>query len=101
MARYSDGSQGRQEIVWTAEIATDIDGTGFSKFFSWMVHYLRLRSFWSISKQDARQQCLEVLRDMAEPFGSDDASWGKDDAKELVCEGILAYWDEGPSGANT
>lgn len=90
----------RQQIVWTAEIAKDEAGTRFSKFLSWMVGYLRLRSFWTISRDEARQQCLELLQEMGEPFGADDVCWERNDAKELIREGICIYWDDAPSGAN-
>lgn len=95
-----DGAQ-RQEIIWQAPIAMDAVGTTFAKFVGWMISYMRLRSLWTVSKEEARQQCLELLRDMGEPFGSDGACWDREDAKELVREGICAYWDEGPHGANT
>lgn len=67
----------------------------------WMVRYMRVRSLWTVSKDEARKQCLELLSEMGEPFGSDDACWDHEDAKELVREGIIAYWDEAPSGQNT
>lgn len=95
------GKQVPQTIVWEARIATDKNGTTLCQFVTWMVRYMRIKSLWTISREEARGQCLEVLRDQGEPFGNDGACWGKDDAKELVREGVLAYWDEGPSGANT
>lgn len=95
-----NGGGDRQEIVWRAEIAKDQDGTRFGKFVLWMVGYLRARSLWSISKEEARQQCLEALQEMGEPFGSDGACWDREDAKELVREAIITYWDEAPHGAN-
>lgn len=91
----------RQEIVWQADFAESSDRVKLSKFLAWMISYMRLRSAWTVSKDEARQQCLEVLRDQGDPFGSSDAGWEKDDAKELVREGICAYWDEAPAGANT
>lgn len=97
--KVPDGT--RQEIIWMAEKAVNSDGVPFGKFVLWMVIYLRCRSLWAISKDSARQQCLEILRDMGEPYGSESACWSRDDAKELVREGIVAYWDEGPCGANT
>ncbi len=94
-------SEARQQITWQAKIAEDECGTKFGKFVLWMVGHLRMRSLWTISKDAARRQCLDLLRDMGEPFGSRRAGWAKADAKELVREGILAYWDEAPSGGNT
>ena len=89
-----------QRLEWQAETAKDNNGTSMAKFVGWMVGYLRLRSLWTISKEQARQQCLEVLRDQGEPFGSQDACWAREDAKDLVREGICSYWDEAPSGRN-
>ena len=95
---FLDGTP-RQDIVWEASIAT-CDGVAFGKFLMWMVSYLRLMSLWTISKDEARNLCLDVLSQMGEPYGSKYAGWEKSDAKELVREGIIAYWDEGPSGSN-
>ena len=92
--RGVDGKGLRQSIVWQAETAKDAHGVTFSQFVGWMVGYLRLRSLWTISKEEARQECLQVLIDQGEPFGSGDACWSKDDAKELVRDGILVYWDD-------
>ena len=91
----------RQEIAWQADFAKDDDGVRFGKFVLWMVGYLRSRSLFTVTKDEARQQCLDVLRDMGEPFGSNGACWDREDAKELVREAICAYWDEGPAGANS
>ena len=91
----------RQTITWRADIARNDDGVTFAQFIGWMVSYLRLRSAWSLTKDEARRECLQVLCDQGEPFGSLGSGWDKDDAKELVNEAICAYWDESPSGANT
>ena len=99
---FTGGKEGvRQEIAFISAIAQNTSGATFGQFLNWMIGYLRLRSVWTISKDEARKQCLETLRDQGEHFGSDHACWTKDDAKELVREGICAYWDESPSGANT
>ena len=99
-AMVGTGEGKHQDVVWKADIAKDSAGTQFSTFLAWMVSALRRRSLWTISKHEALRQCLEVLRDQGEPFGSSEACWGKDDAKELVVEGICSYWDEASSGAN-
>lgn len=91
-----------QSIIWQASIAKDEAGTRFSTFLEWMIGYLRRRSIFTISKDDARQQCLEALRDMGEPFGSDGCTWDREDAHEIVKEDICSYWDdEGFSGQNS
>lgn len=90
-----------QEIKWTAAIATDANGTKFSTFLKWMTGYLRWRSLFTMTKDNARLQCLEALRDIGEPFGSDDCAWDREDAKEIVREAICAYWDATASGANS
>lgn len=89
-----------QEIDWQAEIAIAEGGVPLAKFLAWMVAYLRMRSLWTLSKEDARRECVAVLRDQGEPFGSPDACWSRADAKDLVREGILSYWDDAPSGSN-
>jgi hypothetical protein len=100
MTTTHDNTRTRQDIVWQASIAS-ADGIQFSKFLSWMVAYLRMRSLWSINKHDATNQCLSALIDMDEPFGSKHCSWDKSAAKEIVTESILSYWDESPTGSNS
>ena len=53
-----------------------------------------------VSEDAARRECLQVLRDLGEPFGSSYYSWSKADAIELVHEGILSYSEEVFDGAN-
>lgn len=93
------GELGVQEIAWQAKIAT-CDGVTFGKFLSWMVSYLCLRSLGAISKDAARRQCLELLSECGDAFGSRWARWDKSGAQDLVREGIISYWDEGPIVAN-
>lgn len=96
------GSKGgpRQEIDWMASIAKTPDGVTLSKFVAWMVGHMRRKCLWSVSKHECMKQCLEALSEMGEVFGSDDACWDREDAKEIVNEAIIAYWDEAPAGAN-
>ena len=98
---HFDGHPNLQEIVWNAETAT-CDGVSLGQFLTWMVSYLRMRSLWTRSKEQSLRECLEVLRCQGEPFGGKYASWTKGDAKELVKEGILAYWYDcaGSGGSN-
>jgi hypothetical protein len=90
-----------QEIKWIASIATDADGTKFSTFLKWMTGYLRWRSLFTMTKDSARLQCLEALRDIGEPFGSAGFSWERSDAREIVREEIISHWEAPASGANT
>lgn len=100
MTPYGRGRDTRQEISWMAEVAKDNKDTTFGKFVSWMVSHLRLRSLWTISKENARRQCLDLLQMQGEPYGSTEFDWDKSAAKELVDEGIVSYWDEAPSSTN-
>ena len=90
----------RYEVVWVAPIAIAANGISFSTFLGWIVWNLRVRSFFSISKETARRQCLDALRDMGEPFGSDDCEWSRSAAKDIVTEGVCAYWDSMVGGGS-
>jgi hypothetical protein len=97
---YYDGPAARQEIAWEAPIAVDSNGIELSMFVGWMIRFLRARTLWTLSRDEARRLCLEVLRDQGEPYGGKYSSWFRDDAKELVREGILCYFDDTSSGRN-
>lgn len=99
MASRLGGKGERQVITWIAPVAYTDDGVSLSKFVGWMVTHLRLKSRWAYTKDDARKECLTVLQEMGEPFGSKHASWTRADAKDLVVEGICSYWD-GIAAAN-
>lgn len=98
--RTAEKGETRQVIIWQAPIAKDPKGTTLGKFLTWMIQYLRRRSLWLLTKEEARQLCLDALREQGEYFGSNDACWTQADANEIVREAICAYWDEGPAGQN-
>ena len=88
----SDGN-GRQEIIWQADVGKSQEGTKFSVFLVWMVRHIRFKSLFLISSHEALKEALGILSETGERFGSPYSSWTKADAKALVTEYICEHWE--------
>lgn len=90
-------NQGRQDVVWQAEIHTDQHGNTLGAFLRAMVKRFQFRTRPKMSEKDAYDLSISVLQTLGDEFGDPAYDWSPGGAREFADE-EMHYFDEVTGG---
>lgn len=94
-AKYRTGPL--QQIIWQAEIA-QADGLTLNDFLRAMARRYMRKTRPPMSRDDAYDAAIDVLRSLGDPYGDIAYSWDGDGARELA-DDDMQEWDRAEGNA--